>query len=89
MFLLLTTLIYHGLCKTVLQKVPLAFILNKADLVDEEALRDLKKAIVRQNFSNCLGIFKTFVKDGKAIDELEIDITVYVVYLRHDRRLTF
>lgn len=66
------------LCKNVLQKVPLAFILNKADLLDDESLRMLKKTIVRQNFPNCIGIFRTFVKDGKAIDEIEVDVSEYV-----------
>lgn len=46
-------------CKSLFNKLPIIFILNKADLSPQEDRDALRKAIVELNLGNCLGILDT------------------------------
>eukprot|EP01126_Amoeba_proteus_P002158 TRINITY_DN10675_c0_g1_i2.p1 TRINITY_DN10675_c0_g1~~TRINITY_DN10675_c0_g1_i2.p1 ORF type:complete len:904 (+),score=220.30 TRINITY_DN10675_c0_g1_i2:834-3545(+) len=63
------------LCQQVLQKVPMAFIMNKADLIAPRDLETLQGVLQNQGLSNCIGIFCGYAKDGIYTESLVQDIS--------------
>jgi tRNA U34 5-carboxymethylaminomethyl modifying GTPase MnmE/TrmE len=52
------------ICRNVLAKIPLCFVLNKADTATAEQLRTIRSFIEEQGLENCKGIFEV-VSDRK------------------------
>ncbi|BFU23415.1 hypothetical protein EHI8A_101870 [Entamoeba histolytica HM-1:IMSS-B] len=47
------------ICKTLLNDVPVCFVLNKADLSSQMNRTQLKKSILEMGLKSCLGVFET------------------------------